>query len=147
MKTSISSKAFCSITDRQTDKIFTEYAHLWGESAPKKLERYLNLGPRKSRFPLNLTDIQTYIQTDRRTNGHLLLLSSFATKKGIELLKKIKYLKNRTSTSTVSVYMVQFIPGYWIVYLPIYIRVIPQGTVDNNLGPDRLAGPKDLDPN
>ncbi len=24
MKTSISSKAFCSITDRQTDKIFTE---------------------------------------------------------------------------------------------------------------------------
>ncbi len=28
-----------------------------------------------------------------------------------------------------------------------YIRVIPQGTVDNNLGPDRLAGPKALDPN
>ncbi len=28
-----------------------------------------------------------------------------------------------------------------------YIRVIPQGTVDNNLGPDRLAGPKVLDPN
>ena len=27
------------------------------------------------------------------------------------------------------------------------IRVIPQGTVDNNLGPDRLAGPKALDPN
>ena len=27
------------------------------------------------------------------------------------------------------------------------IRVTPQGTVDNNLGPDRLAGPKDLDPN
>ena len=24
---------------------------------------------------------------------------------------------------------------------------MPQGTVDNNLGPDRLAGPKDLDPN
>ena len=24
---------------------------------------------------------------------------------------------------------------------------IPQGTVDNNLGPDRLAGPKALDPN
>ena len=23
----------------------------------------------------------------------------------------------------------------------------PQGTVDNNLGPDRLAGPKALDPN
>ncbi len=29
-----------------------------------------------------------------------------------------------------------------------YIRLIPQGTVDNNLlGPDRLAGPKSLDPN
>ena len=27
------------------------------------------------------------------------------------------------------------------------IRVIPQGTVDNNLGPDRLAGTKALDPN
>ncbi len=28
-----------------------------------------------------------------------------------------------------------------------HIRVIPQGTVDNNLGPDRLAGTKALDPN
>ena len=28
-----------------------------------------------------------------------------------------------------------------------FIRVIPQGTVDNNLGPDCLAGPKALDPN
>ncbi len=28
-----------------------------------------------------------------------------------------------------------------------YIRLIPQGTVDNNLGPDRLSGPKTLDPN
>ncbi len=26
------------------------------------------------------------------------------------------------------------------------VRVIHQGTVDNNLGPDRLAGPKALDP-
>ena len=26
----------------------------------------------------------------------------------------------------------------------LYIRVIPQGTVDNNLGPDRLASPKAL---
>ncbi len=26
------------------------------------------------------------------------------------------------------------------------IRFIPQGTVDNNLGPDRLSGPKALDP-
>ena len=29
----------------------------------------------------------------------------------------------------------------------IIIRFIPQGTVENNLGPDRLAGPKALDPN
>ena len=29
----------------------------------------------------------------------------------------------------------------------ILIRLIPQGTVDNNLGPDRLAGPKARDPN
>ena len=27
------------------------------------------------------------------------------------------------------------------------IRVIPQGTVDNNVGPDRSSGPKALDPN
>ncbi len=27
------------------------------------------------------------------------------------------------------------------------IRLIPQRTVDNNLGPDRLAGPKALDTN
>ena len=27
-----------------------------------------------------------------------------------------------------------------------YIRLIPQGTVDNNLMPDRFAGPKALDP-
>ncbi len=46
----------------------------------------------------------------------------------------------------------------WIYFIPktvrynsesiskTIIRVIPQGTVDNNLGPDRLAGPKALDP-
>ena len=28
-----------------------------------------------------------------------------------------------------------------------FIRFISQGTVDNNLGPERLAGPKALDPN
>ncbi len=27
------------------------------------------------------------------------------------------------------------------------LRVILQGTIDNNLGPDRLADPKALDPN
>ena len=29
----------------------------------------------------------------------------------------------------------------------VVLRVIPQGTVYNNLGPDRLAGPKALYPN
>ncbi len=29
---------------------------------------------------------------------------------------------------------------------PPYIRFIPQDTADNNLGPDRVAGPKALDP-
>ena len=37
-----------------------------------------------------------------------------------------------------------FIRGMIGIY---YIRVIPQETVDNNLGPDRLAGPKALEPN
>ena len=39
--------------------------------------------------------------------------------------------------------------GLFLVRLGIYyiIRLIPQGTVDNNLGPDRLAGQKALDPN
>ena len=32
-------------------------------------------------------------------------------------------------------------------YLYLFVRITPQGTVDNNLGPDRLAGPKALDPN
>ncbi len=43
MKTSISSTAFCSITDRQTDKIFTEYMLIYeGNLHTKKFERYLN---------------------------------------------------------------------------------------------------------
>ena len=56
MKTSISSKAFCSITDRQTDKIGA----------------ISQLGAEKITFPPKPdihTDRHTYIQTD----GHLLL--------------------------------------------------------------------------
>ncbi len=71
MKTSISSKGFCSITDRQTDKIFTEQMLIYEGNLHKKMERHLNQGPRKSRFPLNVVDGQT--------DGHLLLQSSFAT--------------------------------------------------------------------
>ena len=43
----------------------------------KKSDLYLNQGPRKSRFPLNLTDRQTYERMDR----HQYLQNSFATKK------------------------------------------------------------------
>ena len=42
-------------------------------------------------------------------------------------------------------------PFTWICHISelynILIRLIPQGTVDNNLGPDRLEGPNALDPN
>ena len=33
------------------------------------------------------------------------------------------------------------------IFREAYVRVIPHGTVDNNLGQDHLAGPKALDPN
>ena len=71
MKTS---KAFCSITDRQTDKIITEQMliHEGNLHAHKKMEQYLNQGPRKSRLTLNVVDGQT--------DGHLLLQCSFATR-------------------------------------------------------------------
>ncbi len=49
----------------------------------KKSELYLNEGPRKSRFSLNLTDIQTYGRTDISIYGVVSLLitkSSFFTK-------------------------------------------------------------------
>ncbi len=37
---------------------------------------------------------------------------------------------------------------YTFIFLPLHlIRLIPQRTVANNLRPDRLAGPKALDPN
>ena len=50
MTTSISSKAFCSITVIQTDKIFTD-AHLLGESAHKKIGAISQLGAEKIMFP------------------------------------------------------------------------------------------------
>ncbi len=34
-----------------------------------------------------------------------------------------------------------------VMYIPLRYTIIPQWTVDNNLGPDRLASPKALDPN
>ncbi len=46
--------------------------------------------------------------------------------------------------------MVQNLNMYYKTYskfLKLRINFIPLGTVDNNLGLDRLAGPKALDPN
>ena len=52
-----SSFAFCSLTDRPTDKIFTEQMLIDENNLQrKKSELYLHQKPRKSRFPLNLTD-------------------------------------------------------------------------------------------
>ena len=64
---------FCSITDRQTDKIFTEQMLIYEGNLHQKHWSDISIGARKSRFPLNVVDI--------RTDGHLLLQSSFATKK------------------------------------------------------------------
>ncbi len=50
MTTSISSKAFCSITDGQTDNIYRIDAHLLGESAQKK-GAISQLGAEKITFP------------------------------------------------------------------------------------------------
>ena len=56
-----------------------------GNLHKKNLERYLNQGPRKSCFPLNVVDI--------RTNGHLLLQSSFTTKtKYINVFSMFQYI-------------------------------------------------------
>ena len=47
---------------------------------------------------------------------------------------------------TVTLQMFLYIP-LPVGYLIHVIRLIPQWMVDNNLKPDRLAGPKALDPN
>ncbi len=51
MKTSISSKAFCSITDRQTNKIFTEYMLIYEGNLHKKIGAISQLGAEKITFP------------------------------------------------------------------------------------------------
>ncbi len=84
MKTSISSKAFCSITDRQTDKIFTEQMLIHEGNLHKKIGAISQLGAEKITFPPKPdghTDRHRDIQSDRHTDGHLLLQSSCATKK------------------------------------------------------------------
>ena len=79
MTTSISSKAFCSITDRQTDKIFTEQMLIYEGNLHKKNGAISQLGAEKITFPPK-PDRQTDIHTYRQTDGYLLLQSSFATK-------------------------------------------------------------------
>ncbi len=61
MKTSISSKAFRSITDRQADKIFTEKILIYEGNLHKQIKAISQLGAEKIMFPLNVVD--------RRTNG------------------------------------------------------------------------------
>ena len=51
MKTSISSKVFCSITDRQTYKIFTEKMLIYEENLHKKNGAISQLGAEKITFP------------------------------------------------------------------------------------------------
>ncbi len=58
MKTSISSKAICSITDRQTDKIFTEQMLIYEGNRQKKIGAISQLGAEKITFPPK-PDIQT----------------------------------------------------------------------------------------
>ncbi len=68
MTTSISSKALCSITDRQTEKIFTEYMLFYEGNLHKKIGAISQLGVEKIAFP-PIPDGQT----DRLTGGHLIL--------------------------------------------------------------------------
>ena len=72
MTTSISSRAFCSITDRQTDKIFTEYMLIYEGNLHKKIGAISQLGTEKITFPPK-PDGHTDRQTYRQTDGHLLL--------------------------------------------------------------------------
>ena len=52
MKTSISSKTFCSITDRHTDKIFTEYMHIYEGNLHKKNGAISQLGAEIIKFTI-----------------------------------------------------------------------------------------------
>ena len=67
MTTSISSKAFGN---------FTEYMLICKTNLQKKLDLYLNYSLRKSSFPLNLMDIQTYRETYRQTDINVYRVAS-----------------------------------------------------------------------
>ena len=67
MKTSISSKAFCSITDRQADKIITEYMLIYEGNLHKKF--WGDISIRSLENHVSPKTWLTYGQTDR----HLLI--------------------------------------------------------------------------
>ncbi len=52
-----------------------------------------------------------------------------------------------SSASKLPFPLIDIIHAIIIFRLAYTIRLIPQGTVDNNLGPDHFPGPKALDPN
>ncbi len=77
----------------------------------------------------------------------VLLLSKCIINRG---LKQIALRKDRDLFSKISCVCVCVCMSLYIFIQRKYaflIRLIPQGTVDNNLGPDRLVGIKALDPN
>ncbi len=65
MTTSIVAKpfAFCSLTDRPTDKIFVEYMLIYKRNVHTKMRALSYIGAEKITFPPK-PDRHTYIQTD-----------------------------------------------------------------------------------
>ncbi len=127
-----SSFAFCSLTDRPTDKIFVEQMLIY------KRNVYLIQGRRKSRLPLNLTYIKTDRHTYRRTdisvyrvasllinltyiqNGHQRSQSSFATK---------NTLSNHQNRKPILQHKMSHGPSWWFPSSrradPVYVKNHP----------------------
>ncbi len=86
---------------------------------------------------------------------HFLSLVFFLSNESLSALKLVYFLKmSRIAAEKLIINIVFGQSNHSVVWflkmkfrLWFYLRVIPQGTVDNNLRPDRLAGPKALDPN
>ena len=73
MKTSITSKAFCSINDRLTDKIFTEKMLIYEGNLHKTNWSDIKIRGRENHVS-PIPDLHTYRQTDRHTLALLELL-------------------------------------------------------------------------
>ena len=71
--------AFCSLTGRPTDKIFTEQMLICKTNLHKKIGPLSYSQPEQITFPPK-PDGQTYGRTDGHTDGHKYLQSIFATK-------------------------------------------------------------------